>query len=132
MSSIVYSLQKLKLKLEFQTWYSKMVFVILLIGYHPNNMNVTTTVGENIAIKYRSRDEILRSILEYAAKTEEISKTRIMYNSFLSYLQLNQYLNYLLKNELLHHNIGSNRYKITEKGLKLLSLYAKMEEMVKI
>jgi predicted transcriptional regulator len=93
---------------------------------------VTTTVGENIAIKYRSRDEILRSILEYAAKTEEISKTRIMYNSLLSYLQLNQYLNYLLKNELLCHNIESNRYKITDKGLKLLSLYAKMEEMVKI
>ena len=37
---------------------------------------------------------------------------------------LNEYLNYLLKNELLHHNIGSNRYKITDKGLRALeSLY---------
>ena len=95
-------------------------------------MNVTIAVGENIAIKNRSRDEILRSILQYAAKTEEIGKTSIMYHSLLSYLQLNEYLNYLLKNELLHHNIGSNRYKITDKGLKLLNLYAKMEEMVKI
>ena len=101
-----------------------MVFVVILIGYHLNNMNVATTVGENIAIKYRSRDEILRSILQYAAKTEEIGKTRIMYHSLLSYLQLNQYLNYLLKNELLHHNIENNRYKITDKGLKLIeSLY---------
>jgi len=93
---------------------------------------VTTAVGENSAIKYRSRDEIIRSILQYAATTEEIGKTRIMYHCLLSYLQLNQYLNYLLKNELLHYNIGSNRYKITDKGLKLLSLYTKMEEMVKI
>ena len=95
-------------------------------------MNVITTVGEIIAIKYRSRDEILRSILQYASETEEIGKTRIMYHSLLSYLQLNQYLNYLLKNELLHHNIGSNGSKITDKGLKLLNLYTKMEEMVKI
>ena len=109
-----------------------MVFVVILIGYHLNNMNVITTVGEIIAIKYRSRDEILRSILQYASETEEIGKTRIMYHSLLSYLQLNQYLNYLLKNELLHHNIGSNRYKITDKGLKRLNLYTKMEEMVKI
>ena len=109
-----------------------MVFVVIQIGYHLNNMNVTTTVGEIIAIKYRSRDEILRSILQYAAKTEEIGKTRIMYHSLLSYLQLNEYLNYLLKNELLHHNIENNRYKITDKGLKLLNLYTKMEEMVKI
>ena len=122
----------LKLKLEFQIWYSNLVFVIILIGYNLNNMNVTTTVGEIIAIKYRSRDEILRSILQYASETEEIGKTRIMYHSLLSYPQLNEYLNYLLKNELLHHNIGSNRYKITDKGLKLLNLYTKMEEMVKI
>ena len=85
---------------------------------------MTTTVGEIIAIKYRGRDEILRSILQYASETEEIGKTRIMYHSLLSYPQLNEYLNYLLKNELLHHNIGSNRYKITDKGLKSIeSLY---------
>ena len=129
---LINSLLKLKLKLEFQTWYSNLVFVVILIGYHLKNMNVITTVGEIIAIKYRSRDEILRSILQYASETEEIGKTRIMYHSLLSYLQLNQYLNYLLKNELLHHNIENNRYKITDKGLKLLNLYTKMEEMVKI
>jgi hypothetical protein len=37
-------------------------------------MNVITTVGEIIAIKYRSRDEILRSILQYASETEEMAK----------------------------------------------------------
>ena len=117
-------------------WYSNLVFKLGICRYtnryHLNNMNVITTVGEIIAIKYRSRDEILRSILQYASETEEIGKTRIMYHSLLSYLQSNQYLNYLLKNELLHHNIGSNRYKITDKGLKRLNLYTKMEEMVKI
>jgi predicted transcriptional regulator len=94
-------------------------------------MSLISLVGENIPIKYRSRYEIISSILQYAATTKEITKTRIMYHSFLSYLQLNQYLNYLIKNELLRHNTRTNQYKITDKGLKFLNLYTEIEEMVK-
>lgn len=80
----------------------------------------------------RSRDEIIGSILEYAANKEGVTKSRIMYNSFLSYLQLNEYTDHLIKNELLDYSKGSKRFKITEKGLKYLELYSEIIEMVKI
>ncbi len=83
-------------------------------------------------MKYRSRDEIIGSILQYAANKEGVTKTRIMYNSFLSYSQLNEYIDHLIKNELLSYSKVSKRFKITEKGLKYLELYSEIVEMVKI
>ena len=45
--------------------------------------------------KYRNRTEIIASVLE-ATKGGGASKTRIMFNAYLSYEQLNEYLNELL------------------------------------
>jgi predicted transcriptional regulator len=50
--------------------------------------------------KYRNRTEIIASVLE-AANSTGASKTRIMFNAYLSYEQLNEYLNELLDKELL-------------------------------
>jgi predicted transcriptional regulator len=53
-----------------------------------------------------------------------------MYNVFLSYAQLKDYLALLIQNGLLEYLEGKNSYRTTEKGLKFLKIYEKMEELV--
>ena len=81
---------------------------------------------------YRSRDEITASLLQYAAEKGTIAKTKMMYNSFLSYSQLLQYLEFLTSNALLKYDKLDKKYKITSKGLEFLDVYNKIEKLVKI
>jgi predicted transcriptional regulator len=83
-------------------------------------------------MKYRSRSEIVRSILEAANAGEGASKTRLMYKSYLSYNQLKEYLALLQENGLIDYETGRHSYRITHKGLQLLQLQNKMEEMIPI
>ena len=53
-----------------------------------------------------------------------------MYNVFLSYAQLKEYLALLIQNGLLEYLEGKNSFRTTEKGLKFLKIYEKMEELV--
>lgn len=82
-------------------------------------------------MKYRSKDEILASLLQSAAERKTITKTRLMYSSFLSYPQLIEYLEFLTDNELLKFDKIQKSYKITSKGLELLDVYMKMKDMIK-
>jgi predicted transcriptional regulator len=78
--------------------------------------------------KYRNRTEIIASVLE-AAKGTGASKTRIMFNAYLSYEQLNEYLDELLDKELLAYNLDTRTCRITPKGNKFLELYAELEKV---
>jgi predicted transcriptional regulator len=81
-------------------------------------------------MRYRRRDEIIRSILD-STTGDGTTKTRIMYSSFLSYPQLVEYLNYLTDHSLIAHDNSAKTYKITAKGIKLLNICNEIEEMVK-
>ena len=83
-------------------------------------------------MKYRSRSEIVRSILDAANATEGTSRTRLMYKSYLSFNQLKEYLATLQENGLIDYEIGKRCYKITQKGTRLLQLQNKMEEIAPI
>jgi predicted transcriptional regulator len=83
-------------------------------------------------MKYRSRSEIVRSILDAANATEGTSRTRLMYKSYLSFNQLKEYLATLQENGLIDYEIGKRCYKITQKGIRLLQLQNKMEEIAPI
>jgi predicted transcriptional regulator len=72
--------------------------------------------------KYRNRTEIIASVLE-AANGTGTSKTRIMFNAYLSYEQLNEYLNELLDKKLLAYDLHTRTYHIAPKGSKFLELY---------
>jgi len=72
-------------------------------------------------MKYRSRTEISAMILE-ATKTGA-TKTRIMYNSYLSYTLVKKYLSFLQDNKLIQYEKMTKQYMITEKGLKFLRSY---------
>lgn len=79
--------------------------------------------------QYRDREEIIGSILRSAAHGEGTMKTRIMYNSLLSYTQLTEYLGYLTSNGLLEYDRASKLYYTSRKGLELLDIYNKLDNM---
>jgi predicted transcriptional regulator len=72
-------------------------------------------------MKYRSRTDIMVSILEAARLGE--TKTKIMYSSFLSSHQVRPYLELVISNGLLAYDSTKGLYRTTERGLRLLELY---------
>src|SRR5713226_4008539 len=73
-------------------------------------------------VKHRGKEEIIAKILE-AAQASGATKTRLMYNGYLSYEQLKYYLELLLGDQLLKYDGKSHFYKLTERGEKFLHLY---------
>ena len=79
-------------------------------------------------MKYRSRTEIVRNILD--ATNGGATKTKIMYIAFLSYGQLKEYLSILIENNLIEYLDGTNKFKTTEKGLNFLKMHNQIEELL--
>ena len=92
--------------------------------------------------EYRGRHEIIEQMLRTMSNndSEGVSRTSIMYKSFLSHGQLKEYLSYLLENDLLEEfpqqvrKRGKEKimYKITPKGLRLMQIYDEMRSMVSL
>jgi predicted transcriptional regulator len=81
-------------------------------------------------MKYRDRTEIITLILASASRMNGVLKTRIMYEAFLSFSQVEEYIALLLGNSLLEHDDLKKTYKTTEKGLRLLELCNSINEIV--
>ncbi|HET7643358.1 MAG TPA: winged helix-turn-helix domain-containing protein [Nitrososphaeraceae archaeon] len=81
-------------------------------------------------MKYRSRTEIVAMILD--STNGGATKTKIMYNSFLSYNQLKEYLSILIENNLLEYLEGTKIFRTTVKGLNLLKIHNEMSELLHI
>lgn len=87
-------------------------------------------------MRYRSRTEIMSQILEIAniesgGGAGRITKTKIMYEGFLSYAQLKEYLMILTGNDLLGYDLDTQSFKTTEKGRRFLETYNQIDELVK-
>ena len=79
----------------------------------------------------RSNIEIIAEMLRVGQNGA--GKTRIMYNSNLSYTQIQKYMGYLLSQGFISRmEIGnpSVTYNVTEKGLKLLQSINNVMEML--
>ncbi len=79
----------------------------------------------------RDRIEIMSRILE-AVNGGSTTRTRIMYNAFVSHDQMKEYLSYLEDNGMLYYDSESEKFKITEKGLEFVRIYTEINEMIKI
>ena len=79
-------------------------------------------------MKYRGRTEIVSMILE--AANGGATKTKIMYNAFLSYNQLKDYLSVLIENNLIEYLDGTREFKTTEKGLNFLKMHNAIGELL--
>ena len=79
-------------------------------------------------MNYRSRTEIVGMILR--ATNGGATKTKIMYNAFLSYNQLREYLTMLIENDLIEYHGGTKIFRTTEKGLNFLKLHNAIGELL--
>ena len=79
-------------------------------------------------MRYRSRTEITAMILD--AAYQETTKTKIMYNAFLSYNQLREYLSILIENNLIEYVEGTKTFQTTEKGLNFLKTHDEIGELI--
>jgi len=78
----------------------------------------TLDIGYN-DIKLRTEDETAALIIR-AAKKPRMTKTKIMYEVFLSHRQIEEYLSVLIEKGLLEYQKGTMFYTATEKGCRLL------------
>jgi predicted transcriptional regulator len=81
-------------------------------------------------MKYRSRIDIISQILE-TANGGNATRSKILYQSFLSYAQMKEYLTVLTKTDLLNYDVHTQTFKTTEKGLRFLDVYNQMDGMIK-
>src|SRR3712207_6205502 len=72
--------------------------------------------------KRRDKEEIMYQILSAAG--EPVTRTRLIYASFLSNRELRHYLALLLEHEMLEVDpVSKTKFKVTEEGRKFLRLY---------
>ncbi|HEX9319408.1 MAG TPA: winged helix-turn-helix domain-containing protein [Nitrososphaeraceae archaeon] len=77
-------------------------------------------------MKYRSRSDIIGLILESA--NGGATKTKIMYKSYLSFAQLREYLSMLSEKGLVEYEEGTQKFRTTEKGLRVLQIQNQINE----
>jgi predicted transcriptional regulator len=82
-------------------------------------------------MKYRSRFEIASGILNVAL-AGNATKTRLMYGSFLSFVQINEYLSFLVANALIVRDEATRIYTPTEKGLRFLHIYEDLTKLIPV
>jgi len=76
---------------------------------------------------HRCRIQITAHILEIALRG--VNRTKIMYNTPLSYNQLKQYLEFLLATGLLEFD-QNKIFKTTGKGMHFLDIYRELSKLV--
>ena len=78
----------------------------------------------------RSRIDIIGQILE-TANGGVTTKIKMMYKANLSYAQLKGYLMSLSDKNLLSYDLDTHTFKTTEKGLRFLKIYSKLDNMMR-
>lgn len=76
-------------------------------------------------MKYRSRIDIISVILDAAnGGTDGLTKTKIMYQAYLSHEQIKEYLSVLIESELLNYDVHLNqlREEAVQKRISLNTL----------
>lgn len=79
-------------------------------------------------MKYRSRTDIVYQILE--AAQGGTTKTKIMYQAYLSYAQLKEYLTVLIDAGLLEYKSERQTYNTSPKGVQFLQTYNRIGEII--
>src|SRR5918998_3532513 len=81
-------------------------------------------------MKNRDRFEILNLILQIANGYNNVTMTKIMNRALLSYNQMKEHLAFLTEKDLLCYDKDNGTFKTTEKGVRFLQIYGRMEDMI--
>jgi predicted transcriptional regulator len=74
--------------------------------------------------------DIVKRILE-STQNFGAPERRLMYASYLSYLQIDEYLSAMEATGLVRHDPASGTYRITAKGIDFLTSLRQMDHMIR-
>jgi predicted transcriptional regulator len=81
-------------------------------------------------MKYRTKTEIMGEILGIA-NGSTATKTKIMYQAYLSSNQMKEYLIVLTRSSMISLTHMLRQFRTTEKGLRFLKAYNQMSDVMK-
>ena len=81
---------------------------------------------------YRTREEIFSSILDIAGSGEGITRSKIMFGSYLTYAQVVEYSKILIQRGLLEYDPINRTFKTTPNGFTYIQLQNELNQMIKI
>jgi predicted transcriptional regulator len=81
---------------------------------------------------YRSREEIFASILCTAGSGAGMTRSRIMFGSYLTYAQVVEYSKALIERGLLEYDALDKTFKTTPSGFTFIQLHNEMNQIIKI
>jgi predicted transcriptional regulator len=82
-------------------------------------------------MKYRDRNEIIAHILE-CCNGNRVTRSKIMFNTYLSYELTKEYLLLLLENGLIDYQQGERTFKTTEKGIHFLNIHNNFRQLTSV
>lgn len=80
--------------------------------------------------KYRNRTEIIATILSSIEDEHGLGITKLIYKSYLSYVQGQEYCKELQKLGMLRYDSDRKLYFITSKGQQYLKIYRTLKEQL--
>lgn len=80
--------------------------------------------------KYRSKAEILSSILKSTQRHTGATMTQIQYETYVSYKQLKTYLTLLIQHRLIEFVKEEKMFRITESGIDALNIFDEMDKLL--
>ncbi len=81
---------------------------------------------------YRSREEIFASILSTAGSGAGITRSKIMFGSYLTYAQVVEYSKLLIERGLLEYDPINRTFKTTSSGFTFIQIHNEMNQMIRI
>jgi predicted transcriptional regulator len=81
---------------------------------------------------YRSREEIFASILGTAGSGAGITRSKIMFGSYLTYAQVVEYSKMLIERGLLEYDPINRTFKTTPSGFTFIQIHNEMNQMIRI
>jgi len=81
---------------------------------------------------YRSREEIFALILSTAGSGAGITRSRIMFGSYLTYAHVVEYSKALIERGLLEYDALDRTFKTTPSGFTFIQLHNEMNQIIKI
>ncbi len=81
---------------------------------------------------YRSREEIFASILGTAGSGAGVTRSKIMFGSYLTYAQVVEYSKILIERGLLEYDPLDRTFRTTTSGFTFIQLQNEINQMIKI
>lgn len=80
---------------------------------------------------YRSREEIFASILSTAGSGAGVTRSKIMFGSYLTYAQVVEYSKILIERGLLEYDPLNRTFRTTPSGFTFIQLQNEINQMIK-